>query len=334
MNAVLLAHSSGVLAETWLRQGMERGAPFVKLQGIFPAVTTPFTSDGAVSLSRLRDNISRYNETRLSGYVLNGSTGESVLLRWDEIERVWAAAKEAAAPGKILIAGTAAESTAETIEHTNRAAALGYDVALVRTPHYFKPQMTADALAEFYLRVADAARIPVLAYSVPIYTQLTLQAEVVGRIARHPNVVGMKDSSGDLKGTTAFMEAAPKDFQMLVGSASTLHESLRRGAAGGILAVACAFPGTCVEAYEASRAGDGTRASQLQDKLIAAGNLFGPKHGIAGLKYTMDCLGYYGGPPRPPLLPAGEAAKREIDAMIVSVASEFALDNREVFKKA
>ena len=302
---------------------MGKGVSFMNLQGIFPAVTTPFASDGSVSLPRLRDNICRYNETRLGGYVLNGSTGESVLLRWDEIERVWAAAKEAAAPGKILIAGTAAESTAETIEHTNRAASLGYDAALVRTPHYFKPQMTGDVLAEFYLRVADAARIPILAYSVPIYTQLTLQPQVVARVAKHPNVIGMKDSSGDLKGAMETMEAAPKDFQMLVGSASTLHELLRKGAAGGILAVACAFPGICVEVYEASRAGDEARAIQLQNKLVAAGNLFGPKHGIAGLKYTMDCLGYYGGPPRPPLLPVGEAARCEIDSMIASVAPEF-----------
>src|ERR1700730_12356519 len=166
------------------------------LHGIFAAVTTPFAPDGAVSLERLRENITRYNQTRLSGYVLNGSTGESVLLRWEEIERIWETVREVAAPGKILIAGTAAESTAETIEHTNRAASIGCDVALVRTPHYFKPQMTPDALTEFYLRVADAAKVPVLGYSVPIYTQLTLGAEVVGRVATHSNIIGMKDSSG------------------------------------------------------------------------------------------------------------------------------------------
>src|SRR5580704_13129152 len=167
------------------------------LHGIFPAVTTPFAPDGAVSLERLRDNIARYNRARLSGYVLNGSTGESVLLRWEEIERAWETAREAAALGKILIAGTAAESTAETIEHTNRAADIGCDVALVRTPHYFKPQMTPAALVEFYLRVADAAKIPVMVYSVPIFTQLKLQADVVGRVAEHSNIIGMKDSSGD-----------------------------------------------------------------------------------------------------------------------------------------
>src|ERR1700722_8170507 len=121
----------------------------MNLHGIFPALTTPFAPDGSAAIERLRENIARYNRTRLPGYVANGSTGESVLLRWEEIYRVWEAVKESAAPGKILIAGTAAESTSETIEHTNRAAALGYDVALVRTPHYYKPQMTPDAEYEF-----------------------------------------------------------------------------------------------------------------------------------------------------------------------------------------
>ena len=296
----------------------------VNLEGIFPALTTPFASDEAVSLTRLRENIARYNQTRLAGYVVNGSTGESVLLRWDEIDRVWEAAREAAALGKILIAGTAAESTDETIEHTNRAASLGYDAALVRTPHYFKPQMTGEALSEFYLRVADAARIPVLLYSVPIFTQLTLKADVVARVAAHPNIIGMKDSSGDLQGITEILGAVPKSFRLLVGGVSILHEALQMGAAGAVLAVACAFPDLCVEAYEASRAGDSARALASQRKLTSAANLFGPRHGIAGLKYAMDCAGFYGGPARPPLLPVNAAAKAEIDAMLASVTPEMA----------
>lgn len=292
------------------------------LRGIYPAVTTPFAADGSLAISRLRENLTRYNKTRVAGYVLNGSTGESVLLRWEEIERVWEAARDAAAPGKILIAGTAAESTAETIEHTNRAAAIGCDAALVRTPHYFKPQMNSAALTEFYLRVADASRIPVLVYSVPIFTQLTLKADVVGRVAAHPNIIGMKDSSGDLKGVLEILAAVPREFALLVGAVSVLHESLEHGGVGAILAVACAFPELSVEAYEASRAGDRERAVSAQKKLVTAASLFGPKYGIAGLKYVMDGVGYYGGPPRPPLLPVEESAKRELNAMLASVISE------------
>src|SRR5258708_3815154 len=118
--------------------------------GVFAPLTTPFADDGSLALDRLRTNIARYNATRLAGYLLTGSTGEAVLLSMNEIERVWAAAVEAAAPRRILLAGTGAESTAEAIERTNRAAALGYHAALVKTPHYYKPALTPEVLAEHF----------------------------------------------------------------------------------------------------------------------------------------------------------------------------------------
>jgi 4-hydroxy-2-oxoglutarate aldolase len=125
-----------------------------------------------------------------------------------------------------------------------------------------------------------------------------------------------------LQGVTEILAVVPKSFQLLVGAVSALHESLQKGGAGAILAVACAFPEMCVEAYEASRAGDSARAVSVQKRLVTAASLFGPKYGNAGLKYVMDCVGYYGGPPRPPLLPVDDAAKRELDAMLASVVSE------------
>jgi 4-hydroxy-2-oxoglutarate aldolase len=299
----------------------------MELHGIFAPLTTPFAADGTIAPERLRENIARYDRTGLAGYVLNGSTGESVLLRWKEIYRLWEAAKEASAPGKIMVAGAGAEATAETIEHTNGAASLGYDFALIRTPHYFKPQMTVDALAEYYLRVADAALIPVMVYSVPIFTHLTVEAPLIARLAKHQNIIGMKDSSGDVKGVAEIIGAAPREFRTLVGSASTLFESLQLGAVGAILALANAFPELCAEIYEASRAGDSAKAHSLAQKLIAPAKMLGPRYGIPGLKYTLDRLGYYGGPPRPPLLPVTEAAKREIDAMLVAVVSHSAANN-------
>ncbi len=198
----------------------------MQLHGIFAPLTTPFAADGSLALTRLRENIARYNRTRLAGYVMNGSTGESVLLLWDEVYRVWEAAKEAAAPGKILIAGTGAESTAETIAHTSRAAALGFDAALVRTPSFYKPAINDDLLAEHYVRVADAARIPVLIYSVPVFTHVTVEASLIARVGAHPNIVGIKDSSGSVEGIAKIIAAAPKSFQALVGSAATLYDSL------------------------------------------------------------------------------------------------------------
>jgi 4-hydroxy-2-oxoglutarate aldolase len=296
----------------------------MNLHGIFPPLTTPFAPDGSVALARLRENVARYNRIGLAGYVVNGSTSESVLLRWEEVYSLWETVKQAAAPGKTLIAGTGAESTPETIEHTNRAAALGFDAALVRTPSFYKPAMNDTTLAEHYLRVADAARIPILVYSVPIFTQVQVLAPLIARVAQHPNLIGMKDSSGDVPGIQKIIAAAPKTFRMLVGSASTLYESLEIGAIGAILALACSFPELCVGIYEASRAGDKPRAHSLAQKLIAPAKMLGPQYGIAGLKYALDRLGYYGGPPRGPLLPVGEPAQRDIDSMLAALVSESA----------
>jgi 4-hydroxy-2-oxoglutarate aldolase len=295
----------------------------MNLHGIFPPLATPFAADGTIAPAKLRDNIACYNRIALAGYVLNGSTSESVLLRWEEVYRLWETAKEAA-PGKILIAGTGAESTAETIEHTNRAASLGFDAALVRTPHFYKPQMKLDALSEFYLRVADASRIPVLVYSVPIFTNLQVEAPLIALVAQHPNIIGMKDSSGDVEGVCKIIAAAPKSFQVLTGSASTLFESLELGACGAILALANPFPELCVEIYEASRSGDSKNAHSLAQQLLAPAKILGPQYGIPGLKYALDRLGYYGGPPRPPLLPLSEAAKTEIDSMLSNLTAHSA----------
>lgn len=296
----------------------------MKLHGIFAPLTTPFGHDGSVSLAHLRDNIKRYNQTGLAGYAINGSTSESVLLRWDEVYRIWEAAHEATAPNKILIAGTGAESTAETIEHTNRAASLGCVAALVRTPSFYKPAMSEQVLAEHYLRVADAAHIPIMVYSVPVFTHVTVEAPLIAMVSKHPNIVGMKDSSGDVQGIADIIAAAPKTFQTLVGSASTLYESLEKGAVGAILALACAFPELCVEIYEASRAGESSKAHSLARQLVVPAKMFGPQYGISGLKYALDRLGYFGGLPRPPLLPVGDSARREIDALLSNLTARSA----------
>jgi len=296
----------------------------MNLHGIFPPLTTPFAPDGSVAPARLRENIARYNRIGLAGYVVNGSTSESVLLRWEEVYLLWETARDAAAPEKTMIAGTGAESTAETIEHTHRAAELGYHAALVRTPSFYKPAMNENTLAEHYLRVADAARIPILVYSVPIFTHVQVEAPLIARVARHPNIIGMKDSSGDVPGVTKIIATAPKNFRTLVGSAATLFESLEIGAIGAILALACAFPELCVEIYEKSRAGDSAGARTLAQKLNAPAKMFGPQYGIAGLKYALDRLGYYGGPPRPPLLPVNEAARQEIDALLSNLTAQSA----------
>lgn len=296
----------------------------MNLHGVFVPLTTPFAPDGSLAVDRLRENIARYDETPLAGYCMNGSTSESVLLLWSEVYRVWETGKKYAAPGKILIAGTGAESTRETIEHTARAAELGFAAALVRTPSFYKPAINDEMLAEHYIRVADAAKIPVLIYSVPTFTHVTVEASLIARVGTHPNIVGMKDSSGNVEGAAKIIAAAPKTFQTLVGSASTFYESLERGACGAVLAVANVLPEMCCEIWQAFQDRRPERARELQQKLTAAGKMFGPQHGIAGIKYALDRRGYYGGPPRPPLLPVGDAARREIDAMLDELLAETA----------
>jgi 4-hydroxy-2-oxoglutarate aldolase len=296
--------------------------PGVKLHGIFSPLTTPFAADGSVDHARIRSNIALYNKTGLAGYASNGSTGESVLLLWEEVYKIWETVKSAAAPEKILIAGTGAESTAETIVHTNRAAELGYAAALVRTPSFYKPAVNDDLLAEHYLRVADAAKIPVLLYAVPIYTHIKIEASLVARVAKHPNIIGMKDSSGDVNGVRQNVEAAPETFQTLVGWPTILFESLEVGAVGAILAVADAFPELCVSIFRAARAGQREKAQELAQKLVAPAKIFGSQAGLSGLKYAMDRQGYYGGPTRLPLLPLNDAAKRDVDAMLANLAHE------------
>lgn len=291
----------------------------MKLRGIFPPLTTPFSDNGDVDLKRLRKNLERYNQTKLSGYVMNGSTGESVLLGWDEVEKLWATAREAADSDKVMVAGTGSESTAETIRNTKRAAALGFQAALVRTPSYYKPFMTFEAETTHFFRVADASPIPVLIYSVPIFTNYTVEAPLVAKLATHPNIVGIKESSGNVQRMKDIVSATPKGFNAMTGSALTLSEALDAGAVGAILAIACVVPDACVDLYEASRRGETERVEQIKKQAIAPAAALVTKFGIAGLKWAMDRVGYYGGAPRAPLLPVNESAKVELDAILASL---------------
>lgn len=253
---------------------------------------------------------------------MNGSTSESVLLTWEEIERTWAVAREAAAEGKAMIAGTGAEATNETIRHTKHAAALGYQAALVRTPSYYKPFMTFEAEAAHFLRVADASPIPVLIYSVPVFTNYTVEAPLAAKLAAHPNIVGIKDSSGNVQRMKEIVASVPKTFSALTGSALTLEEALNEGASGAILAIACVVPEACVELYDAAKTGDVRRVEQIKKRAINPAGTITTKFGVAGLKFAMDRVGYFGGQPRAPLLPLSEDAKREIDTLLISMKTE------------
>jgi len=299
----------------------------MRFEGIFAALTTPFAPDGAISLPKLGENIGRYNRTGLRGYVVTGSTGESVLLSFGEIDRIWSTAREFAAPGRLLIAGAGVDSTSETIARARRAAGLGYDAVLIKTPHYFKPLLTPTALEQHYIAVADASPLPVLIYSIPQYTGISITVDWVARLAEHPNIVGMKDSSGNVQLVSEIIHLCRPDFNVLTGSSGTLFYALLAGGAGGILALACFLPEAAVELYEAVRAGDTARASRLQFTLLSASRKIAGELGPTGVKYAMDCVGYYGGNPRPPLLPLTEEQKRTVEAVLAESMARQKVDH-------
>jgi 4-hydroxy-tetrahydrodipicolinate synthase len=291
----------------------------VDLSGIYPALTTPFDSDGAVAVNHLKHNIRLYNSTGVSGYVVLGSTGESVMLSKSEGESILLTVREVADKSKRLIAGTGAESTAETILKTKRAAELGYNIALVKTPYYYKPAYKPAVFAQHYRAVADASPIPVLLYSVPIFTGVALESADVVALSDHPNIVGIKDSSGDVRRVAETVAGTPREFQTLVGAASTVLSCLAIGARGAILALACALPEKCVELYGLFTQGRHEAARELQLALVTASRLIVSELGIAGVKYAMDQRGYRGGVPRLPLLPLQEEQKTRLSTMLASL---------------
>jgi len=267
----------------------------------------------------VKHNIGLYNRTGLAGYVVLGSTGESVLLSGEEAELLLVAVKEAAAPGKILIAGTGAESTTETIARTKRAAALGYQVALVKTPYYYKPAYRTEHFLTHYRAVADASPIPVLLYSVPVFTNITLESPEIIALAQHSNIIGIKDSSGSIQRIGEVVAGAPSDFQVLTGGAPVVYPALAVGGRGAILALADLLPEKCVELFQLFQHGRHEEARRLQLQLVGASKLVISENGIAGLKFGMDVRGYKGGIPRPPLLPLKEEKKNAIAALVAEL---------------
>ena len=223
-----------------------------------------------------------------------------MLLTHAEREGVLITVKEFAAKEKKLIAGCGAESTAETIERVKRAAEIGYHAALVKTPHYYKPFYKTEAQIAHYKRVADASPLPILLYSVPQFTGVALEASDVATLCEHPNIVGIKDSSGNVQRIAEMIAATPPSFQILVGAAATVFPCLAIGARGSILALACALPEKCAAMYQLYRAGQFDLARELQTVLVRASKTIVSELGIAGVKFVMDQRGYRGGHPRLP----------------------------------
>ena len=289
--------------------------------GIFTPIVTPFTTDDTIDDGALRRNVDRWMKTPLTGLVVLGSNGEAAQLDDVEADRVVEIVRERVPSDRPLIAGTGRESTKATIAATARAAAAGVDAVLVRTPSFFKAQMSAEIFVRHYTEVADASPVPVLLYNVTMFTGVTLQLEAVERLAAHPNIVGMKESGGDISYISELVTRTPDDFTVLAGSATTFFHALCAGCDGAILALAALLPAACVRMQALVRDDRLAEARALQHWIMPLARSVGGTHGVAGLKAALDLTGYNGGLPRPPLRPAPKAVVDTISGQLVELGA-------------
>lgn len=287
----------------------------IDLNGIFPPIPTPFINE-KVAYDKLADNIERWNATGLKGFVVLGSNGEYVALSEEEKRAVVDTVVQSAGDKMGIIAGTGCESTFETLRLTEDCAKLGAHAALVISPHYYGGRMNEAALVKHYTAVADQSPIPILLYNVPKFTHINLAANLVAHLSEHPNIIGLKDSSGNVIQLGEIINAAAKEFNVLVGTAGVLFSGLTIGCVGGINALANVAPQQCVAILDLVKAGDLDAARQLQLKMLPVNQAVTAVYGVPGLKTAMDMLGYFGGDPRLPLLPSSKSEKSEIKAIL------------------
>jgi 4-hydroxy-2-oxoglutarate aldolase len=288
----------------------------LKLNGIIPAVPTPFDPEGNLATDKLKENFNYWNRFDLRGYLMLGSNGEMVMLTHRERLEVLEAARNLIPGDKIMMAGTGCQSTRETIELTKKAARIGVDAALVLNPFYYKELMTRRILEVHYFSVADASPIPVLIYNMPFNTGIDLNPEIIISLSGHENIIGLKDSGGNTVNMGIIMDSAGNEFQILAGSADFLLPALSIGAAGGILALANIAPQLCIDLYRSFSSGEKERSRDLQSKIIKLNTAVTRHRGVPAMKEAMQFIGLYGGPPRKPLMPLSGEAREQLHGVL------------------
>jgi len=284
-----------------------------RLAGVFVPVTTNFDEvTGEVAPVSFRENLRKWVQQPIDGILLFGSTGEGVLLDEDEKARLAAFAREVVPAGFPLLAGVGADSTRATIRQAKVLAGQGVDGVLVHPPWYFGPYLTSAAMAAHFREVADGSPVPVLIYHMPKYTRVLLEPGLIGELTRHPNIVGVKDSSGDIKRFADYTDACGRECRLFVGNGSLLYTALELGAAGGIVAVGLIAPALCAAVVRHFREGNGQRAGEAQNRLTPLHKEIVAAFGPVGLKAALERIGYAGGPPRAPLRPLGEKDRQAV----------------------
>jgi dihydrodipicolinate synthase/N-acetylneuraminate lyase len=288
----------------------------INLSGLLLPITTPFTANGEVEFAALQLNIERWNLTGITGYVVLGSTGERVNLNEGEFLQVIEVTRKAVPRTMTFIVGAGQQSTRGTISEIERAATSGADAVLVITPSFYRSAISQAALIDYYSAVADAAKIPVLLYSMPDLTGIVIEPETAAKLSQHPNIIGMKDSSNDIERFSRTVQIVEQHFAMMIGNGTVFSEALQAGARAGILAVGCCAPQICLDIYQAIQGGSFDLANALQEKLTPLARAVTKTYGIGGLKAALEMVGYAGGAVRAPLRAAGEIGCEEIQTLL------------------
>lgn len=288
----------------------------ISLRGVFTPIVTPFDEQGQFIPDKLRFNLERWNQTGLRGYIVLGSNGENVFLSEHEKEEVFKTARQSIPKDKLMIAGTAFESTVNTIAMTEKAAGIGADAAIIVNPSYYKSQMTETVLVNHFQTIADASPIPILLYNLPPATGIDMSADLLVELSHHPNIVGVKDTGGNMPKMGETVRRADPGFQVLSGSANFFYPSLAIGITGGVLALANIAPDESVAMFDLFNAGEVEKGKELHLRMLPVNLAVTSRFGISGLKAAMDMLGFYGGAPRLPLLPLSDERRQELKSIL------------------
>ena len=289
----------------------------LNLNGAFPPILTSFDDEGDIAHDKMASNIEKWNQFPLKGMVVFGSNGEYPYLTSDEKMGVLETVVQNARKDMTIIAGTGCESTRETIEMTNQAASRGAHAALLLTPNYYSGAMNHSTLVNHFNTVADQSDIPVLIYNVPKFTGINTSVALVSELSHHPNIIGIKDSTGNVSQLAECLEAVEEGFQILVGTAGALMGAISLGCVGGVMALANIAPAECIELIELVQKGDVDKAAKLQRRLAPVNTAITATYGVSGLKAAMDMLGYFGGKPRLPMQPASKQNIEKIREILV-----------------
>ena len=287
----------------------------LNLKGIFPPIPTPFVK-GEVAYDKLASNVEKWGKTGIRGFVVLGSNGEYVYLSEEEKREAVKTVVNAAPEDMTIIAGAGCESTVETIRLVQDCSKLGAHAALIVTPSYYGGLMNTKALIKHYTTIADDSSIPVVLYNVPKFTHINLGVDIVAGLSKHPNIIGIKDSSGNVNQLAEYLNNVDEDFNVLVGTAGALLAALTLGCTGGILALANVAPEICVRIFDLVQDGNIEEAKKLQLRMIPVNKAITATYGISGLKAALGMLGYFGGETRLPLLPLTENERREIEEVL------------------